>query len=124
MDNKEVKSSPSVEDVNSSTKKSADLSNAEVTSFHEAKRKSAGGGVFVAMNDDSSISSIGEDPEGRDPNSVQEENILAEYSEEQVMNMGRAFAKKYELPNDDDIFARGAALARKPNEYDLSLIHI
>lgn len=118
MDNKEVKSSPSVEDVNSSTKKSADLSNAEVTSFHEAKRKSAGGGVFVPMNDDSSISSIGEDPEGRDPNSVQEENILAEYSEEQVMNMGRAFAKKYELPNDDDIFARGAALARKPNEYD------
>ncbi|SCV01520.1 LANO_0F12200g1_1 [Lachancea nothofagi CBS 11611] len=46
------------------------------------------------------------------------DNVLAEYSEEQVMQMGRAFARKYELPNDDDVFARAAALARLPSRYD------
>lgn len=46
------------------------------------------------------------------------DNVLAEYSEEQVAQMGRAFARKYELPNEDDIFARAAVLARSPEHYD------
>ncbi|CDO94392.1 unnamed protein product [Kluyveromyces dobzhanskii CBS 2104] len=118
MDTKEIKSPSSVEDTNSSTKKSGDVWNGETTSVHEAPKTKTAGGVFVPANDDSSFSSTGEDPEGRDPTVLQEENILAEYSEEQVMNMARAFAKKYELPNEDDIFGRAGALARKPNEYD------
>ena len=73
-------------------------------------------GFFVPLHDSSSMST-GEDPEKRDPTDS-EQNILADYSEEQVMNMGRQFAKKYDLPNDSDIFARAAALARRPNEYD------
>lgn len=42
----------------------------------------------------------------------EEGNMLSQYSEEDVMNMGRRFAQKYDL--DPELFARGAALARLP----------
>ncbi|QLG73339.1 hypothetical protein HG535_0E04230 [Zygotorulaspora mrakii] len=45
-------------------------------------------------------------------------NVLGQYTTKQVMEMGRHFAKKYDLPNEDDMFGRAAALARNPNEFD------
>jgi len=45
------------------------------------------------------------------------DNILSHYDEEQVMNMGRNFALKHDLPNPE-LFARGAALARNPKGYN------
>ena len=116
------KSSNSESDTNSSTRKSGDVLVKDETSVHHKDFTSPTGGVFVPLNDDdtSSLSSAaaGEDPEKRDPTKMDEDNVLSEYSEEQVMNMGRAFAAKYNLPNDDDIFGRAAALARRPTEYD------
>lgn len=53
-----------------------------------------------------------------DVNTAGDGNVLGQYSVKQVMQMGRHFAEKHELPNDDDIFARAAALARDPNRYD------
>ncbi|KAH3902557.1 related to arabinose-proton symporter [Saccharomycodes ludwigii] len=49
---------------------------------------------------------------------VDENNVLGSYTEEQVMEMGRNFALKYNLPNENDIFGRAAALARSPNNFD------
>ncbi|KAI5959082.1 uncharacterized protein KGF55_005573 [Candida pseudojiufengensis] len=43
-------------------------------------------------------------------------NILSQYTEKQVMVMGRNYALKYGL--DPEIFAKGAALARAPNSYN------
>lgn len=45
------------------------------------------------------------------------DNILSHYDEAQVMNMGRNFAIKHELP-DPELFARAAALAREPKNYN------
>ncbi len=45
------------------------------------------------------------------------DNILSHYDEEQVMNMGRNFALKHDLPNPE-LFARAAALAREPKNYN------
>lgn len=53
-----------------------------------------------------------------DANRTGDGNVLGQYSVKQVMQMGRHFAEKHNLPNDDDIFARAAALARDPNRYD------
>lgn len=43
-------------------------------------------------------------------------NILSQYSEKQAMLMGRNYALKYNL--DPDLFARAAALARNPLEFN------
>ncbi|ODV77181.1 uncharacterized protein CANTADRAFT_27107 [Suhomyces tanzawaensis NRRL Y-17324] len=43
-------------------------------------------------------------------------NILAQYSEKQVMQMGRNYASKHGL--DADLFARAAGLARTPLEFN------
>lgn len=74
------------------------------------------GGIFVPAEDTLSLSSE-EDPEKR-ASGESGDNILAEYTEEQVMEMGRQFAEKYGLPNEDDIFGRAAGLARRPDNYD------
>ncbi|SCU79043.1 LAMI_0A07074g1_1 [Lachancea mirantina] len=70
------------------------------------------GAVFVSK-DEASDASLTEKTAEHVP-----DNVLAEYSEDQVMQMGRAFAHKYNLPNEGDIFARAAALARRPEHYD------
>lgn len=46
-----------------------------------------------------------------------EKNILSEYEEKEVMNMGRLFAKKYNL-NNPELFAKGAAIARRPKSFN------
>lgn len=74
------------------------------------------GGVLKPKTGDSSF--LGEDTEFTASPDPENDNVLAEYSVEQVMNMGRSFAKKYDLPNEDDIFGRAAALARNPTAYD------
>ncbi|KAL7665749.1 Major facilitator superfamily (MFS) profile domain-containing protein [[Candida] zeylanoides] len=43
-------------------------------------------------------------------------NILSQYTQEQVMQMGRNYALKYDL--DPELFARGAALARTPADFN------
>ncbi|KAG7664538.1 uncharacterized protein J8A68_001938 [[Candida] subhashii] len=43
-------------------------------------------------------------------------NILAQYSEKQVMQMGRHYASKHDL--DADLFARAAAVARSPSAFN------
>lgn len=43
---------------------------------------------------------------------IEKDNVLTQYTEEQVMEMGRNYARKYGL--NEDIFARGAAVARNP----------
>jgi sugar porter (SP) family MFS transporter len=43
-------------------------------------------------------------------------NILLQYTQEQVMQMGRNYALKYDL--DPELFARGAALARTPADFN------
>ncbi|CCG23587.1 Hgt19 glucose/myo-inositol transporter [Candida orthopsilosis Co 90-125] len=43
-------------------------------------------------------------------------NILAQYTEKQVMAMGRNYATKHDL--DPDLFARAAALARAPGAFN------
>lgn len=43
-------------------------------------------------------------------------NILSQYSEKQVMQMGRNYALKHDL--DADYFARAAALARSPGDFN------
>lgn len=43
-------------------------------------------------------------------------NILSQYSEDQVMQMGRNYALKYEL--DPNLFAKAAALARTPRDFN------
>lgn len=49
-------------------------------------------------------------------NAKSQQNILSQYSEEVVMQMGRNYALKHGL--DAELFAHGAALARAPQEYD------
>lgn len=46
------------------------------------------------------------------------DNVLGQYTTKQVMQMGRHFALKYDLPNDGDIFGKAAALARNPTHFD------
>jgi sugar porter (SP) family MFS transporter len=46
-----------------------------------------------------------------------DKNILKQYNECQVMEMGRNFAIKHNL-TDPELFARGAAVARSPREYN------
>lgn len=51
-----------------------------------------------------------------EPGQGEKGNILSQYSEKQVMQMGRNYALKYDL--DADLFARAAALARTPEEFN------
>ena len=51
-----------------------------------------------------------------EPGQGEKGNILSQYSEKQVMQMGRNYALKYDL--DPDLFARAAALARTPDEFN------
>ncbi|KAG7713583.1 hypothetical protein KL913_004923 [Ogataea haglerorum] len=51
-----------------------------------------------------------------DESLLQEFNILSNYSEEQVMAMGRNYALKYGL--DPELFSRAAAVARAPNRFN------
>lgn len=48
--------------------------------------------------------------------SLDQQNILTQYSEEDVMSMGRNYAIKHGL--DTDLFAKGAAIARNPLGYN------
>ncbi|ODV86768.1 hypothetical protein CANARDRAFT_6338 [[Candida] arabinofermentans NRRL YB-2248] len=77
----------------------------------------ATGGAFFDNERHSSVSSF--DNEKEKPDALLEEgeeNILSNYSEEQVMNMGRNYALKYGL--DPELMAKGAALARKPSHFN------
>lgn len=49
-------------------------------------------------------------------NEIQDNNILSQYDEDQVMDMGRNFARKHQL--DAELFARGAAVARAPHAFN------
>ena len=51
-----------------------------------------------------------------EPGQGEKGNILSQYSEKQVMQMGRNYALKYDL--DPDLFARAAALARTPDDFN------
>ena len=51
-----------------------------------------------------------------EPGQGEKGNILSQYSEKQVMQMGRNYALKYDM--DPDLFARAAALARTPDEFN------
>ena len=51
-----------------------------------------------------------------EPGQGERGNILSQYSEKQVMQMGRNYASKHGL--DTDLFARAAALARMPAEFN------
>ncbi|KAG7194912.1 uncharacterized protein KQ657_004020 [Scheffersomyces spartinae] len=51
-----------------------------------------------------------------DPVDAEIGNILADYSEKEVMNMGRLYAGKHGL--DPELFARAAAVARKPRDFN------
>ncbi|CAH6720721.1 hypothetical protein CLIB1444_04S06414 [[Candida] jaroonii] len=50
------------------------------------------------------------------PGNGEKGNILSQYSEKQVMQMGRNYASKHDL--DVDLFARAAALARTPEDFN------
>ena len=45
-----------------------------------------------------------------------ESNILSQYTEQQVMDMGRNYALKHDL--DPELFSRAAAIARSPTEFN------
>ncbi|CUM56421.1 unnamed protein product [Debaryomyces tyrocola] len=51
-----------------------------------------------------------------EPGQGEKGNILSQYSEKQVMQMGRNYALKHDM--DADLFARAAALARTPDEFN------
>ena len=51
-----------------------------------------------------------------EPGQGEKGNILSQYSEKQVMQMGRNYALKYDM--DPDLFASAAALARTPDEFN------
>lgn len=51
-----------------------------------------------------------------EPGNGEKGNILSQYSEKQVMQMGRNYALKHDL--DPELFARAAALARTPEEFN------
>ncbi|CCH42360.1 putative membrane protein [Wickerhamomyces ciferrii] len=48
---------------------------------------------------------------------ISSDNILSQYDEDQVMQMGKNFALKHNLPNPE-MFAKGAAIARNPKGYN------
>lgn len=70
------------------------------------------------MTDSASNDDLENDSFEEEANTTGDGNVLGQYSVKQVMQMGRHFAEKYNLPNEGDIFARAAALARDPNRYD------
>ncbi|KAG7851165.1 hypothetical protein KL941_000834 [Ogataea angusta] len=45
-----------------------------------------------------------------------DQNVLSQYSEEEVMNLGRAYARQNDL--DEDLFAHAAAIARSPSKFN------
>lgn len=75
--------------------------------------------LFKPKMTDSSSADMEDNTYGEnEANTSGDGNVLGQYSVKQVMQMGRHFAQKHNLPNDDDIFARAAALARDPNKFD------
>lgn len=62
------------------------------------------------LTDDSSADDINNNSNGHGV------NLLSNYTEEEVMNMGRAYGKKNGL--DEDLFAKAAAIARDPRGYN------
>ena len=79
---------------------------ASAGSANKEKLPLSGGALF--QEDTEMASSTGDENDGN--------NILSQYSQEQVMNMGRNFAKKHDL--DPELFARGAAVARAPSSFN------
>lgn len=55
-------------------------------------------------------------PKGADEMNDEAGNILTQYTEEQVMQMGRNYAIKHDL--DPELFAKAAAVARTPAEFN------
>ncbi|KAH3664017.1 hypothetical protein OGAPHI_004731 [Ogataea philodendri] len=45
-----------------------------------------------------------------------DENVLSQYTEEEVQQLGRAYARQHEL--DEDLFAKAALVARSPSEFN------
>lgn len=70
------------------------------------------------MTDSSSGDMENESYDPNEANMTGDGNVLGQYTVKQVMQMGRHFAEKHNLPNEGDIFARAAALARDPNKFD------
>ncbi|CCH42225.1 putative membrane protein [Wickerhamomyces ciferrii] len=68
------------------------------------------GGILKTEDAGSTSSDSGASP-------TEENNILTQYDLEQVMQMGRNFALKHDF-QDVELFARGAALARNPKDYN------
>ncbi|GME92192.1 unnamed protein product [Ambrosiozyma monospora] len=48
--------------------------------------------------------------------SIDQDNVLTSYTQDEVMNMGRSYANTYGL--DEELFAKAAAVARKPTEFN------
>lgn len=95
-------------------------SNIEANDFltkSSTAHQQGGGGLFKATTSSSGSSSKEKAmlTDGASP--TEDQNILTQYDVEQVMNMGRNFALKHDLP-DPELFARGAALARNPKDYN------
>lgn len=74
----------------------------ELSSSTDSKHKSVNDELLPAGANDSRAGEKG--------------NILSQYSEKQAMLMGRNYALKHNL--DPDLFARAAALARNPLEFN------
>ncbi|GMG19303.1 unnamed protein product [Ambrosiozyma monospora] len=47
---------------------------------------------------------------------IDQDNVLTSYTQDEVMNMGRSYANTYGL--DEELFAKAAAVARKPTEFN------
>nr|QFR37171.1 MFS transporter [Cyberlindnera americana] len=59
----------------------------------------------------------GSNEEAEEAEEAEQQNILTQYDEEQVMEMGRNFSIKHNL-GDEELFARAAAVARRPKSFN------
>lgn len=85
------------------------MSQEKVESFNGGLLDNEGSGSSVEKHDLESVTSRTAAGGGAT------DNILADYTEPEVMNMGAHYARKYGL--DEDLFRRAAALARHPFQY-------
>lgn len=77
----------------------------------------ATGGFFEPVNDTNSSSSDAfVEKQEDEESSTLDGNILTQYSEKQVMDMGRNYARKNGM--DEELFAKGAAIARNPTGFN------
>ncbi|QPG74077.1 hypothetical protein FOA43_001398 [Brettanomyces nanus] len=74
------------------------------------------GGLFENHSSSSSVDPEKVSVESEEAGNSQVGNLLGNYTEEEVMNMGRVYAKENEL--DEELFAKAAAVARDPSGYN------